>query len=66
MLVAGVRPERKPWSRRSKDVQKFGSDAVEATVKSFGAFSTSAQAIAVEMADYSKKALRKARQRPRR
>src|SRR5262249_54844114 len=38
-----------------EDVQKFGRDSVEATFKSFGAFSKTAQTIAVEMADYSKK-----------
>jgi phasin family protein len=37
------------------DVQKFGKDNMDATLKSFGALSKSVQAIAVEMADYSKK-----------
>jgi hypothetical protein len=40
-----------------EDMQKFGKDNVEATMKSMGALHKSAQAIAVEMADYSKKAL---------
>ena len=38
-----------------EDVQQFGKDNLDATMKSFGAFSKSAQAIAVELADYSKK-----------
>lgn len=37
------------------DVQKLGKDNMDATLKSFGAYSKSVQAIAVEMADYSKK-----------
>jgi phasin family protein len=40
---------------RLDDVQKFGKDNMDATLKSFGALSKSVQAIAVEMADYSKK-----------
>jgi hypothetical protein len=39
-----------------EDMQKFGKDNAEATMRSLGALSKSAQAIAVEMADYSKKA----------
>jgi hypothetical protein len=38
------------------DVQKLNKDTIDATLKSLGALSTTAQAIAVEMADYSKKA----------
>jgi hypothetical protein len=38
-----------------EDVQQYGKDNLDATMKSFGAFSKSAQAIAVELADYSKK-----------
>ena len=37
------------------DMQQFGKDNMDATMKSFGALSKSMQAIAVEMADYSKK-----------
>jgi hypothetical protein len=37
------------------EVQQFGKDNIDATLKSFGALSKSAQAIAVEFADYSKK-----------
>ena len=39
-----------------EDMQKVGKDNVEATMKSLGVFSKSFQAIATEMADYSKKA----------
>jgi hypothetical protein len=37
------------------DMQQLGKDNMDATMKSFGAFSKSLQAIAVEMADFSKK-----------
>ena len=37
------------------DMQKLGKDNMDATMNSFGALSKSAQAIATEMADYSKK-----------
>ena len=40
-----------------EDMQKVGKDNVEATMKSMGVLSKSFQAIATEMADYSKKAL---------
>ena len=39
-----------------EDMQKFGKDNAEATMKTLGAVSKSVQTIAVEMADYSKKA----------
>lgn len=38
-----------------EDVQQFGKDSMDATLKSFGAFTKSAQAIAIELADYGKK-----------
>ncbi len=38
-----------------EDMQKFGKDNLDASTKSFGALSRSAQAIAAEVADYSKK-----------
>ena len=38
-----------------EDMQKYGKDNLDATMKSFGAMSRSAQAIATEVADYSKK-----------
>jgi hypothetical protein len=37
------------------ELQQFGKDNVDATMKSFGALSKSWQAISVEMADYSKR-----------
>ena len=37
------------------DVQKMSKDNMDATMKSFGAFSKAGQAIAAEVADYSKK-----------
>jgi hypothetical protein len=39
-----------------EDMQKLGKDNFEATLKSYGAMSKTMQAMAVEMADYSKKA----------
>ena len=38
------------------DVQKLGKDNIDATLRSLGTLSRGAQAIAVELADYSKKA----------
>jgi hypothetical protein len=37
------------------DMQKFGKDGMDAAMNSFGAWSKSAQAIAVELADYTRK-----------
>ena len=39
-----------------EDMQKFGRDSMDASLKSFGVCSKSAQTIAVEIADFSKKA----------
>ena len=39
-----------------EDMQKFGKDNTEAAMKTLGVISKSVQTIAVEMADYSKKA----------
>ncbi len=39
-----------------EDLQAVGKENVDATLKSFGALTKSGQAIAVELADYSKKA----------
>jgi hypothetical protein len=39
-----------------EDMQKVGKDNVDASLKSFGALSKGFQAIAVETADYAKKA----------
>jgi hypothetical protein len=38
-----------------EEVQQFGKENVDAAMKSFGACSKSMQAIAVELADYSKR-----------
>jgi len=38
-----------------EDVQKFSKDNMDATMKSLGLFSKTSQAIAAEVADYSKK-----------
>ena len=38
-----------------EDVQKISKDNMDATMKSFGALSKATQAIATEVADYSKK-----------
>ena len=38
------------------ELQQFGKDNVDATMKSFGSLSKSWQAISVELADYSKRA----------
>ena len=38
-----------------EDMQKLGKDNLDAAMRSFGPLSKSVQAIAVEMADYSKK-----------
>jgi phasin family protein len=40
---------------RIDEVQKLGKDNMDATLRSFGAFSKNWQAITVEIADYSKK-----------
>jgi hypothetical protein len=39
-----------------EEMQQLGKDSADATMKSLGAFSKGAQAIAVEMAEYSRKA----------
>ncbi len=41
----------------TEDMQKFGKDSMDMAMSSFGAWTRSAQAIAVEMVDYSKKAV---------
>lgn len=40
-----------------EDIQKFGKENLDNAVKAFGAQQKSAQAIATEVADYSKKAI---------
>jgi hypothetical protein len=39
----------------NEDMQKFGKNSVDMALTSFGAWTKGAQAIAVEMVDYSKK-----------
>jgi hypothetical protein len=38
-----------------EDMQKYGKDNMDATLKSFGALSKASQVIAAEVADYSKR-----------
>ena len=38
-----------------EDMQKFGKDSVDATMKSFGLLSKTTQAVAAEVVDYSKR-----------
>jgi hypothetical protein len=45
----------KTMMQQFDNVQKFGKDNVDAALKTFGAVSKGAQAIAVESADYAKK-----------
>ena len=41
----------------NEEMQKFGKDSMEMAMSSFGVFSKSAQAIAAEVVDYSKKSV---------
>ncbi len=41
----------------TEDMQKFGKDSMATALTSFGAWTKSAQAIAVEVVDYSKKSV---------
>jgi len=41
--------------KNMEDVQKMGKDSMDATMKSLGMLSKASQAIAAEVADYSKK-----------
>ncbi len=41
----------------NEEMQKFGKDSMESMMLSFGTWSKSAQAIAVELTDYSKKSI---------
>src|SRR3978361_1251532 len=47
--------ERDTMIKNIEDVQKMGKDNMDATMKSFGMLSKATQAIATEVADYSKK-----------
>ncbi|TCT02644.1 phasin family protein [Aquabacter spiritensis] len=40
--------------QNAEDIQKLGKENVDLALKSFGAWSKGAQAIAIEMADYTK------------
>jgi hypothetical protein len=55
LVVQTGKPVERPIMKTFEDMQKYGKDNVDATMKSFNALSKSVQAIAVEMADYSKK-----------
>jgi hypothetical protein len=48
--------ERDDMVKTFEDLQQVSKDSVDVTLKAFGALSTGSQAIAVEVADYSKKA----------
>ena len=41
----------------TEEMQKFGKDSMETALKSLGVWSKNAQAIAVEVVDYSKKSI---------
>jgi phasin family protein len=47
----------KGFKMAPEDMQKFGKEGMEMAMSSFGAWSKSAQAIATEIADYSKKSV---------
>src|SRR5262249_34439487 len=51
----GCRERGHAMVKNFDEMQQFGKDNLDASMKSIGAFSKSAQAIAVELADYSKK-----------
>jgi phasin family protein len=53
--VAVASPKRLTMLTNFEDMQKFGKDNVEATLRSFGAASKGIQAIAAEVTNYSKK-----------
>ncbi len=54
--MGSVGPGRVAMVKNLEDLQQVGKDNVEVALKSFGALSKGAQAIAVEVADYQKKA----------
>ena len=47
--------ERKQMMKNFEDMQKMSKDSMDATMKSFGTLTKASQAIAAEVADYSKK-----------
>jgi hypothetical protein len=54
-LRTGARYWEKSMLKNFDDVQKYGKDNMDATMKAWGQVSKSVQAIAAETADYSKK-----------
>jgi phasin family protein len=54
-----IRPLTRPKGTimTTEDMQKFGKDSMASALTSFGAWTKSAQAIAVEVVDYSKKSV---------
>jgi phasin family protein len=54
-ICASQRP--KGFIMAPEDMQKFGKEGMEMAMSSFGAWSKSAQAIAAEIVDYSKKSV---------
>jgi hypothetical protein len=54
--AAGDGRKGRPMIKNFEDVQKIGKDNMDASLKSLGVVSKSFQAIAVEAADYAKKA----------
>ena len=47
--------ERKQMMKNFEDMQKMSKESMDATMKSFGSLTKASQAIATEVADYSKK-----------
>jgi hypothetical protein len=54
-LDHGLRPGRAKMVKNFEEVQKLSKDNIDATMRSLGAVSKGVQAIATEVADYSKK-----------
>ena len=52
---AAGRKRETPMIKNIEDVQKMSKDSMDATMKSLGTLSKATQAIATEVADYSKK-----------
>ena len=55
MKSAGTAGKGNDMVKNIEEVQQFGKDNMDAALKSVGLWSKSMQAIAIEMADYSKK-----------
>jgi phasin family protein len=56
-LETGSSSRPKRFIMTNEEMQRLGKDSMEMAMTSFGALSKSAQAIAVEVADYSKKSV---------